>query len=180
MSARLHDLLARSADRWPDRYAVATADGAERLTYRELEERASSMREALARHGVGPGDRVAVYAPKSPASFSAILGILQTGAAYVPVDASAPPARAAYVIENCGVAAGVAGAAMLPALREAGSSDLRSLSAGRTPRAVARSRSPAARAASAPAIPPIRSPTSSTLQDRRAGPRESSTPTAAR
>ena len=127
MSVRLHDLLARSADRWPDRYAVATADGAERLTYRELEERASSMREALARHGVGPGDRVAVYAPKSPASFSAILGILQTGAAYVPVDASAPPARAAYVIENCGVAAVVAAAGMLPPLREAGSADLRFL-----------------------------------------------------
>ncbi|HJR52697.1 MAG TPA: amino acid adenylation domain-containing protein [Gemmatimonadota bacterium] len=127
MSVRLHDLLARSADRWPDRYAVATADGSERLTYRELAERAGSMREALERHGVGPGDRVAVYAPKSPASLSAILGILQSGAAYVPVDASAPPARAAYVVDNCGVAAVVAAAELLPALRDAGSSELRSL-----------------------------------------------------
>ena len=127
MSVRLHDLLARSADRWPDRHAVATADGAERLTYRELDRRAGSMRDALARHGVGPGDRVAVYAPKSPASVSAILGILRSGAAYVPVDASAPPSRAAYVIQDCGVAAVVAASGLLPGLREAGSAELRSL-----------------------------------------------------
>ena len=127
MSVRLHDLLARSVERWPDRYAVATADGSERLTYRELDGRARAMREALARHGVGPGDRVAVYAPKSPASLSAILGILQSGAAYVPVDASAPPSRAAYVIEDCGVAAVVAASDLLPGLREAASSGLGSL-----------------------------------------------------
>src|SRR5574339_258900 len=101
MSVKLHDLLARSADRWPERYAVATADGSERLTYRELHRRARTMRDALARRGVGPGDRVAVYAPKTPASFCAVLGILESGAAYVPVDASAPPSRAAYFIEDC-------------------------------------------------------------------------------
>jgi amino acid adenylation domain-containing protein len=129
MKVRLHDLLARSADRWPERYAVATADGSERWTYRELDRCASSMRDALARHGVGPGDRVAVYAPKTPASFSAVLGILRAGAAYVPVDASAPPSRAAYVIEDCGVAAVVAASGLLPALREAGGAELPSLEA---------------------------------------------------
>lgn len=127
MSVRLHDLLARSAERWPERHAVATADGAERLTYRELAGCAGSMREALARHGIGPGDRVAVYAPKSPASHAAILGILQSGAAYVPVDASAPPSRAAYVVQDCGVAAVVAASGLLPALREAGEAELGSL-----------------------------------------------------
>lgn len=127
MSVRLHDLLARSGDRWPDRFAVATADGAERLTYRDLMRRAGSMRDALARHGVGPGDRVAVYAPKSPASLSAVLGVLQSGAAYVPVDASAPPSRAAYVIEDCGVSAVVAASGLVPALREAGNAELRTL-----------------------------------------------------
>ncbi|HJU87115.1 MAG TPA: amino acid adenylation domain-containing protein [Gemmatimonadota bacterium] len=129
MSVKLHELLARSADRWPHRYAVTTADGAERLTYRELQRRARTMQEALARHGVGPGDRVAVYAPKTPASFCAVLGILEAGAAYVPVDASAPPSRAAYVIDDCGVAAVVAAAGLLPALREAGHAELGSLEA---------------------------------------------------
>lgn len=116
-------------DRWPDRPAVATADGAERLTYRELGRRAQSMRDSLARHGVGPGDRVAVYASKSPASLTAILGILQSGAAYVPVDASAPAARAAYVIADCGVTAVVAAADLLAGLRDAAQSDLAALEA---------------------------------------------------
>ena len=106
---------------------MATADGAERLSYRELDRRAESMRDSLARHGVGPGDRVGVYAPKSPASLTAILGILKSGAAYVPVDASAPAARGAYVIEDCGVTAVVVAADLLPGLREAARSDLATL-----------------------------------------------------
>jgi amino acid adenylation domain-containing protein len=115
--------------RWPDRPSVATADGAERLTYLELDRAAGSMRDSLARHGVGPGDRVAVYAPKSPASLTAILGILQSGAAYVPVDASAPSARAAYVIADCGVTTVIAAANLLAELRAAAQSDLRTLEA---------------------------------------------------
>jgi amino acid adenylation domain-containing protein len=118
--ARLDDLLARSAARFPGRPALATADGSERLTYGELDRRAETMREALARHGVGPGDRVGVYVPKSTASVTAILGILEAGAAYVPVDASAPPPRCAYVVEDCGLAAIVAASDLLPGLRESG------------------------------------------------------------
>lgn len=129
MIERLDDLLAGSADRWPDRSAVATADGAERLTYRELDRRAGSLQDALVRHGVGPGDRVAVYAPKSPASLAAILGILRSGAAYVPVDASAPAGRAAYVIGDCGVAAVVGATDLLGGLREAALADLPTLEA---------------------------------------------------
>ena len=129
MTARLHDLLARSVERWPDRPAVTTADGAESLTYAELDRRARSLRDALARHGVGPGDRVAVYVPKSPASLTAILGILQSGAAYVPLDASAPVGRAAYVIGDCGVAAVVGATDLLADLRDAAGSDLPTLQA---------------------------------------------------
>ena len=128
-AARLDELLARSAARWPDRPALATADGAERLTYRELDRRAESVSAALARHGVGAGDRVGVYAPKSTASVTAILGILKSGAAYVPVDATAPPARAAYVVEDCGLAAIVGAADLLPDLRQAAQPDLPALQA---------------------------------------------------
>lgn len=127
MTKRLNDLLARSASRWPNRPSVSLAGAEEVLTYRDLDRHAQSMRDLLARHGVGAGDRVAVYAPKSPASVSAILGILQSGAAYVPVDASAPAARGAYVIEDCGVAAVVAAADLLPGLRESSRSDLPTL-----------------------------------------------------
>jgi acyl-CoA synthetase (AMP-forming)/AMP-acid ligase II len=127
MSGRLDDLLSRAAARWPERPAVTMADGGERLTYQELEARAGSLRDVLVRNGVGAGDRVAVCAPKSTASLAAILGVLQAGAAYVPVDPTAPPARGAYVIDDCAVAAAVVASDLLPALREAGTTGLEGL-----------------------------------------------------
>ena len=62
---RLNDLLSRSAERTPDAPAVSTAEGGDSLTYRDLLGGARDLAERLARHGVGPGDRVAVHAPKS-------------------------------------------------------------------------------------------------------------------
>ena len=73
---------------------------------------------------MGPGDRVAVYAPKSPATVAAIFGILESGAAYVPVDASAPAARGGYVVTDCGVAAVIADADLLAGMRDACGADL--------------------------------------------------------
>lgn len=130
---RLDELLARSAARTPDAPAVSTAEGGESLAYRDLEREARAVTAALERHGVGPGDRVAVYAPKSPASVTAILGILRAGAAYVPVDASAPAARGAYVVSDCGVAAVIADAELLPGMRAASETDLASLEAWDAP-----------------------------------------------
>ena len=124
METRLHDLLARSAAREPHRAAVSTAEGDESFTYEELAAGARSVAEALARHGVGAGDRVAVYAPKTPASVTAILGILEAGAAYVPVDASAPAARGGYVVTDCGVAAVIADPELLEGMRAASGADL--------------------------------------------------------
>jgi amino acid adenylation domain-containing protein len=130
---RLDELLARSAARAPDAPAVSIAEGGESLAYRDLERDTRALATALGRHGVGPGDRVAVYAPKSPASVTAILGILRSGAAYVPVDASAPAARGAYVISDCGVAAVIGDAQLMPEMRAASESDLPSLEAWDAP-----------------------------------------------
>ena len=121
---RLNDLLSHSAERTPDAPAVSTAEGGESLTYRELLGRARDLAERLTRHGVGPGDRVAVHAPKSPATVSAILGILEAGAAYVPIDPTAPAARGAYVAGDCGVAVLVSDPGLLSAMREAAGTDL--------------------------------------------------------
>lgn len=156
MTARLHDLLARSVERWPDRPAVTMADGAESLTYAELDRRARSLRDALARQGVGAGDRVALYVPKSPASLTAILGILQSGAAYVPLDASAPVGRAAYVIGDCGVAAVVGATDLLAGLRDAAQAELPLLEAwDHAPgsRSIEIARGPGGEAAGDPADP---------------------------
>jgi non-ribosomal peptide synthetase component F len=55
--------------------------------------------------GVRPRDRVGIYLPKSIDSVASIFGILKIGAAYVPVDPTAPAARNAYILSNCSVSA---------------------------------------------------------------------------
>ena len=56
-------------------------------------------------NGIGSGDRVGLYLHKSIDGVAAILGILQCGAAYVPVDPLAPVSRAAYILADCAVRA---------------------------------------------------------------------------
>jgi acyl-CoA synthetase (AMP-forming)/AMP-acid ligase II len=48
---------------------------------------------------------VGIYLPKSIDSVASIFGILKAGAAYVPVDPTAPVARNAYIVGNCSVSA---------------------------------------------------------------------------
>ena len=77
---RLHDLVAAQAERTPD--AVAVVGERERLTYRELMERAGRLARFLRRMGVGPEVRVGLCLDRTPDLIAAILGILQAGGAY--------------------------------------------------------------------------------------------------
>jgi acyl-CoA synthetase (AMP-forming)/AMP-acid ligase II len=61
------------------------------------------VRDRLVLLGVKPGDRVGLYMVKSADAIASIFGILKAGAAYVPVDPTAPPARCAYILNNCSV-----------------------------------------------------------------------------
>ena len=89
------------------------------LSYRELDAQATRVAAMLIEAGVRPGDRIGLYAPKSIPLVSALFGILKAGAAYVPVDPASPVARAAYIFNDCAVAAIVGSAALLAGLREA-------------------------------------------------------------
>ena len=71
------------------------------------------------RWGVGRGDRVGLWLPKSLEAVTAIHGILRTGASYVPVDPTGPAARAAGILAASGVKAVVVAADLMPALYEA-------------------------------------------------------------
>jgi amino acid adenylation domain-containing protein len=104
MSAPLHHILLRSAERHPERTAVREPDGAA-VTYRELAALAGRVRDRLAALGVARGDRVGVQLHKSIDSVAAIFGILQCGAAYVPVDPTAPATRNGYIFADCSVKA---------------------------------------------------------------------------
>ena len=100
----LHRSFSEAASRYPYRTAVVEPDrGA--LTYEQLAALSNRLRDRLCAHGVRPGDRVGIYLRKSIDSVAAILGVLKTGAAYVPVDPDAPPARNAYIMHNCAVRA---------------------------------------------------------------------------
>jgi non-ribosomal peptide synthetase-like protein len=76
------------------------------LSYAELADAARTLASRLRALGIGPGDRVGVYVPSGTAQlYVAILGALHAGAAYVPVDADDPPARAASIWARCGACA---------------------------------------------------------------------------
>lgn len=102
MSGALHEAFAVSATRHPERVAIVEP-GKGTLTYRQLALLAERMRDRLHASGVGPGDRVGIYLPKSIDGVATLYGILAAGAAYVPVDPGAPPARNAYILNNCAV-----------------------------------------------------------------------------
>ena len=101
MSTLLPHLVTASAARFPERPAVVMDGRA--LTYGELESLSNRFARSLAAHGVKSGDRVALWLPRSIEGVIALYGIMKAGAAYVPVDPGAPPARLAYIARDCAV-----------------------------------------------------------------------------
>lgn len=97
----LHHLLESAADAWPDRESVR--DRGRSLTYGELDARANRLAHLLVSLGVRLGDRVGIYRTKSAESLVAIYAAMKTGAAYVPLDPGAPPARLGSIAGNCGL-----------------------------------------------------------------------------
>ncbi|MEU3528779.1 AMP-binding protein [Streptomyces sp. NPDC038707] len=87
-------LLAAFADTARTRAdTVAVRDGADELTYGRLATWAAGIAEVLVRHGVRPGDRVAVTGPRGAPVVAAMLAAVSVGAAYVPLDAAYPVRR---------------------------------------------------------------------------------------
>ncbi len=92
-------LFEAQAARTPD--AVAIVDGAERLSYAELDARADAIAGDLQRRGVAAGSLVGVPAERSARFVAGVLGILKMGGVYVPLDASEPPERLATMRAQC-------------------------------------------------------------------------------
>ncbi len=95
-------LLQRFFDRVSDQpHRPAIIDRQRRISYRELEDQSSRIGSYLHNCGIGHGCRVAILLPKSIEAVVAILGVLKTGAAYVPLDSGAPAQRIANQLKNC-------------------------------------------------------------------------------
>jgi amino acid adenylation domain-containing protein len=94
-SSLLHFLVEEQAARTPG--AIAVEAGGVRLTYAELVEQARRFAEVVA-----PGTIVALAAERTPELIVQMLGVLQAGAAYLPVDPAYPQERRAYMLEDSG------------------------------------------------------------------------------
>ena len=88
----LSQLLDEAVARRPDHTAVLDEHG-RTLSFAALRHAADRLATRLARWGVGRGDRVGLWLPKSLQTVMAIHGILRSGAAYVPVDPTGPALR---------------------------------------------------------------------------------------
>ncbi|WP_460060383.1 non-ribosomal peptide synthase/polyketide synthase [Pseudomonas sp. H2_H09] len=83
--------------------APALAFGEERLSYRQLNERANRLAHYLIAQGVGPDVLVGVAAERSIEMVVALVAILKAGGAYVPLDPDYPQDRLSYMFEDSGI-----------------------------------------------------------------------------
>ena len=97
----LPQLLTASAEANPE--AIAVIDGDQRSTYRQLDEESNRLARALIEAGVARGDRVGVYMDKSISAVASLYAVMKAGAAYVPLDPSAPAERLKGIAENCAI-----------------------------------------------------------------------------
>ncbi|AKJ29466.1 non-ribosomal peptide synthetase [Caldimonas brevitalea] len=104
----LHMLIERQARLGPDRPAVACADG--RLDYDTLVRRADVLAARLVAAGAAPDRIVAVCLPRSVDLVVALLAVLKSGAAYLPLDPGYPPERLDYMQHDSGACCLVADA----------------------------------------------------------------------
>jgi amino acid adenylation domain-containing protein len=100
----LTEYLEASAARLPDKTAVVDPAGWS-ITYADLNRRADALAGYLAASGVEPGDRVGLVLPKGVASVTTLFGIMKAGAAYVPIDHTAPAERGRRILTDCDVRA---------------------------------------------------------------------------
>ncbi|ALA19480.1 hypothetical protein AL346_04830 [Chelatococcus sp. CO-6] len=98
----LPQLIAEAARRRPD--ATALIAGEERLSYRELEERANRLAHHLRGRGVRPEGLVALALPRGAAMVVALLGVMKAGGAYLPLDPDYPRGRLADMLADAGPA----------------------------------------------------------------------------
>jgi amino acid adenylation domain-containing protein len=96
----LHELIEAQARRTPEQPALAFEGHT--LAYAELERRAGALAAELARLGAGPDVRVGLFVERSLEMVIGILGILKSGAAYVPMDTAYPPERLAFMLSDSG------------------------------------------------------------------------------
>ena len=111
----VHELFEEHAARRPE--AVAVRCGEESCTYGQLAARARAIAADLRRRGIGAGSLVGICVERSTEMVAALLGILEAGAAYVPLDPAFPADRLAFMVEDSCAATIVSERGVDPTLR---------------------------------------------------------------
>lgn len=114
--ALLHELFEEVAKEKDEETAITFGDS--QMTYGELNRIANGVARELAATKVGPGDTVGVLADRSPRMVAALLGVLKTGAAYIPLDPEFPASRLAMMLEDAAPKALLASGRLVGSLPE--------------------------------------------------------------
>ncbi|UFS99920.1 non-ribosomal peptide synthetase [Nocardia huaxiensis] len=111
----LPELFADRVRQTPEATAVLTDD--REWSYRELDEAAARLAGALAEAGIGAGAVVAIALPRTADAVTAVVAVLQSGAAYVPIDPGHPDERIRLLLTDSGATAVLTTAALLERMR---------------------------------------------------------------
>ncbi|MEV6099421.1 amino acid adenylation domain-containing protein [Nocardia sp. NPDC051981] len=109
------ELFARQVSETPD--AVALEFGRRQWTYQELDEAAGRLAASLIELGACTGSHVGLVLPRSANTVIAILAVLKTGAAYVPIDPAYPDERVRFVLSDAAPTVVVTTSALLARVR---------------------------------------------------------------
>lgn len=121
--ACIHDFFEAQAERTPD--GIAVVCGRSTLTYAELNRRANRLAARLIEQGAGPRHMVGVCHGRSLELVVALLAVLKSGSAYVPIDPAYPTARIRHILEDARPAIVLADEAGSQALGDFGGAAIR-------------------------------------------------------
>jgi len=95
------ELYTSAWEQWANMPAVVFED--EALSYRQLDAAANTLAHALRARGIGRGHRVGLHLARTARSLVAQVGVLRSGAAYVPLDPVNPASRLEYIARDAGL-----------------------------------------------------------------------------
>ncbi|MFN8439525.1 MAG: amino acid adenylation domain-containing protein [Caldilineaceae bacterium] len=114
----IQQLFEQQAAKTPD--APALLFGESTVTYRQLNERANQLAHFLQNFGSRPGSFVGLCSERSPAMVIGILGILKSGAAYLPLDPDLPRDRLQFIVEDAHIQFALASSATVAKIDSVG------------------------------------------------------------
>jgi len=95
----VQDFLEQSAARLPDKVALVCEQ--QRLTYRQIDKMANRLANAMIKHGIERGDRVAIYLNNSVESVVGLFAVLKAGGTFVPLNPTTKRDKLIYILNNC-------------------------------------------------------------------------------